>query len=454
MPPLFLGPSPVLPAATLPLDLLTTVLQTACAHLNTPAQHQQLLAQLVRLASVCRHWQTAAGVVASQLTSLRLLCCTLTPALTAWIGYWTSLDMMLDRRGAPPGLQALLRGTPALTEVILRSMDPPGPAHVRAVHQALAVAPAVQNLQCVHTRPAAFPRSLVHLSFDPHVQWAKHNLEALLIALQQLPCLQSVSVELGFAGVILSEERLSNITLPSLQTLKMFIYTRVAFDLSWLRRKDRAFALDLALDCNNTGDELLVAMQAMRSVLQPTDSLQIYCDCMGQPAQQVLSELVLQRFHMRIDNTSPVLAVPVAQHIEIEFVVSSAEVEDELAGPDPGTLYLESSLPWAALTSARASFKAALDSAAIYDYSARDWVECWSQLHVSDGPVGPAARPWWQSLAQPDRAWSASLKGWEKVTGMPSAVTCTRDTPWTYTGTFELRHPLWMTPCCQERTVI
>ena len=436
--PLSLVPHLVLPAATLPLDLLTSVLQTACAHLNTPAQHQHLLAQLVRLASVCRHWQTAAGTVASQLTSLRLPCHSLTPALKPWAGHWTCLDMTLDKRGAPPGLQALMRDTSTLTEVILRSMDPPGPGHVQAVHQALAVAPAVQNLQCVHMRPAAFPRSLVHLSFDRHIQWAKHDLEALLMALQQLPCLQSISVELGFADVILSEERLSNLSLPSLQTLKLSMYTHKSFDLSWLRRKDRAFALVFALDSIRSGDELLGAMQAMRSVLRPTDSLQIYCECMDQPTSQVLSELVLKHFHLRIDNTSPMLAVPAAEHIEIEFVVSSDEVEDELAGPDQGHICFKSSLPWAALTSARVSFKATLDCADIYEVNSEEWVECCRQLHVLDAPVGPAANPWWQSLAQPDRAWSASLSGWEKVTGMPPAVSRTRDK--SGTKTYELRH--------------
>ena len=78
----------------------------------------------------------------------------LMPLLGSWAASWAGLTLTLDEHGAPPGLQAFMRGCTALASVAVRvEVDAKSAdkqtrlADVRAVQSALAATPAMQMLR-------------------------------------------------------------------------------------------------------------------------------------------------------------------------------------------------------------------------------------------------------------------------------------------------------------------
>ena len=143
-------------AATLPLDLLAAVLQTACK--SADWEQQQELAKLVQLASVCRHWQKAAGLASQHMSPMSLPCSSLTPALQGWAKHWTGLDLWLNKHGVPPALKAFMGSTTALAKVTLQCSRASNAADVAAVSQALVMAPAIQEARVPVSTAHCLPR--------------------------------------------------------------------------------------------------------------------------------------------------------------------------------------------------------------------------------------------------------------------------------------------------------
>ena len=149
-----------MPAAALPLDLLAHVLHKACEELDCKElDTQQRLACLVQLACVCRHWQAAAGLAATdtryRAPGLGVRC--LTPLLSDWAASWTGLSLQLDKHGVPPGLQTFMRSCTALHQVILQVSGNSGAqtmqTDIEAVQHSLAVIPALRTLCCLSHVP-------------------------------------------------------------------------------------------------------------------------------------------------------------------------------------------------------------------------------------------------------------------------------------------------------------
>ena len=405
------------------MHLLAAILQTACEQLDTD---QQQLALLVRLATVCRHWQAASADVARCFTSVQLFGSSLTPALSGRAG-WTTLILMLDARGVSPGLADFMRSTSALTEVdIYLCSDVIEAADIVAVHKALAVAPAVVDLTCNSLRPTAFPTSLTHLILNSGIEWADGELEDMMVNLSLLPSLRYLDIELFDCSIQLSEERLSGIRLPSLWGfwLRLTEGEPRPFDLSWLADRARRFELVLVLESDDSADGLLNFSNKIRSVLQPIDSLHLdettfFCE----PAQEVLSGLKLWQLNICTTDVSSLIVLPPTEHIRLCVKLNDWNLTaSELQGLQQGTMQFEAHLSWAAVTSARQSCEVSVN---LEGLSRIEAAKCFTQLHVSDVFVGPAA--WQQSLSEPQLPWTLRFVGWDSMSGLPAATSRTND---------------------------
>ena len=366
-----------------------------------------------------------AGHVAWQVTSPWLSCCHLTPALKNWAARWTSLSLRLNGHSLPPGLETFMRSTSSLDEVTLWGSDDEGESDTMAVHiqQALIVAPVLQKLRCNLLQPTIFPKGLQEVTFSS-ITWSNRQLEATLLRLQLLPLLEFISVELWDCEVILSHSRLAAIELPRLEMLELRMVSSTphqAFDLSWLSDCDRSFELVVVLEMFDSPDELLCFSHNIRSVLQPSDSLYLQCcSAICQSAQQVLSELKLWVLDISIRDLSSIVMLPAAQHISLHVNLRESDFSDSRAPT------FSTRLSWAAITSAKWRCNVVCDLKLLAFAHTINQSKCVTQLHVYDTPVGPA--PWQQSLARGHLPWTASLKGWTSVTGMPAATSRTSDT--------------------------
>ena len=403
-------PQSCVPAATLPTELLAAILLTTCEPLQGASAHltnKRQLAQLVQLASVCRHWHAAAGHAVRQHGSqIRLPCHCLTPALKDWAAHWTSLKLLLYGSHVLQGLEDFMRSTLALTDVELgwRTRSACKATYVDAVSQALAVAPALQELTYSMLQPTAFARSRTHLTFGYGINWLGGKLEDLMEDLQQLLLLQELEIDLSCGQVTLSKERLEGVQLPEGMLLHLFLHEfdpdDKTFDLSWLSEA-RNFELCFVLGSNSSDDELLGFSQAIQPVLQEGDSLFLQqCNSICEPAQQILSGLQLLQFKLRIRDLSSIVVLPYSNDVILTHNVLSSELYISEGEDDTPTF--STSLSWDAIRSASVQCKVIAE---FDELSEGEQSKCSAYLQVSGTPVGSTA--WQQSLAEPDETFVA-----------------------------------------------
>ena len=383
----------------------------------------------MRLASVCRHWQTAATRAASgQLFCscssgrISLPVHSLTPALKHYTRHWEGLDVILHSRGVPARLDNFMRSM-TQTQLGLYSAGVPEARDLVALQRALTLAPAVRFLLCNVLLLDGFPWSLTHLNFRPSIKWANRELEAVFQRLALLPRLAYITVTLSDCEVLLSEDRLADLELPNLCELQLQLHEHneeLGFDLSWLSY-ERDFRFCLVLCWDNSDDRLFDFCCRIETVLGCDDSLMLkQCSLICEPAQQVLGRLELREFQMRVSSLFSIVMLPAAEEISLEIYISSTDIkaaEEDMLDFGHETPPFVTQLSWLAVTSATEAFQATLDLTQVQNSR---WADCPVHLHVSDAPVDTTA--WQQSLIDPDIPWVCSLRGWQSVIGMPPAT--------------------------------
>ena len=251
--------------------------------------------------------------------------------------------------------------------------------------------------------------------------WRDEELEDMIDRLQLLPALEELTVELSDPDMSLSEQRLSEVALPSLQILWLrclHFDPQMALDLSWLDL-DRSFDVRFALHDDNSNDQLLGFSYNMRWVLQPSDSLFLEnCTALCESAQQILSELELWQLCICIDDLSSLVQLPAAQLVRLAPNLRDPDFSDS-----DGTPTYSTCLSWAAIKSAGQECEVVLDFDQLEDITPSN---CFTELHVTDAPMGAAA--WQQSLAELDWDWMCQCSSWKSVTGTSSAMRRTSET--------------------------
>ena len=403
-----------LATGALPMDLLRRALQAAIEQL----QEDQQLAQLARLACVCRHWQAAAGEVARHFSTPHLSCRQLTPLLRGWAPGWTRLDLTLDAHGTPPGLEAFLRASSALACASLRGTGDSNQEDSATVERALAQVLALRELRCLTYRPAAFPRGLARLRLGPAVDWSGRLLEDLILKLQLVPLLEHIEIELDCPEVVLSEERLAHVELHFLKTFKLTLEKfedDAVLDLSWLGSTWRDFAVTLVLLWDYSEDELLRFSESVSQVLHHRDELVLsHCSFICEAAQRRLAGLELTRFHMSVGYVESILALPSAYYVQVAFRLHDSDIGHARSAPAQLTV----DMTWGAVTAAQVQLDVDLDLW-LFDVHEPFAVD----LEVAGCLSAGAAGTWEASLPLRSRTpWRGTFTGFAGVSGLPPAT--------------------------------
>ena len=401
-----------LAAGALPLDLLRRALQAAVEQLP----EDQQLAQLARLACVCHHWQAAAGEVARHFSTPQLSCRQLTPLLRGWVPGWTRLDLTLDAHGVPPGLLPFLRASSALACASLRGVGNTRRRDTAAVERALAKAPALQELRCLTFRPAALPRGLRRLYISCEVDWSGRLLEKLFLKLQLLPELEHIEIGVDCREVVLSDECLAGLELPSLLMFELLLEEvahDTVLDLSWLGSDERVFEFNLVLFSDNSRDELLRFCETVSQVHQPQDEL-ILCSCvfLCEAAQLHLAQLELWYFYVSMPEGQVIRALPKAALVRVAVRLHDWDF-DRPHGP--AQFYLDVS--WDAVKAAMAELTVELDLCLDRVHAPYSF-----EVEVTGCPGSGLAGLWQATLADAAEPWRASFTGFTQVSGLPPAT--------------------------------